>query len=522
MKKNIQIILISIVLFGLGLFRLYNHLQENGFGLFYLLTNGKEDNLVFTKQDELIKGDTIIGKFFSPQPNLGTVSVRFSNHNRDSHDTLNFRLKEIGSNTWFYSANYNTDQFRAGHLFPFGFPPIKDSANKTYVFELESVRGATGSGIYLDRREPSFTIVSFFDRQELFQNPKTTVSFLISKLMNIFATRDEIYLGVVYFLPLILYLLYLLSYFTSFQFLPSIILICIGFDIFFLKESHDSYFISVGLLWLLTVLRFKFDSSLTGLVSMILLIFTPFLGLAGLTGWAEKTATWSFLFLSFAIFQQVYEAKHVTRPYFSLAKFISNLGDFSVSTPIIKKVFYLLLLLASGYFSLNIISKIKHGFALFAEFFPEFRLHPMAIVYGLITGLLIIVVVLFVCKYRKLFFDHKLLFVLLLFILSQLIGLVTAGMTTFEHQPKIFTISPGSTQEAWTDITVTGRNFQDLPFVGKIYLNEVEQGEYMVSWSDRRVVFRTSPRLSKSGTLCLQTMSKGRTNCQKFEYLFKQ
>lgn len=522
MKNTLKITLIALILFGLGVFRLYNHIQENGYGLFYLLTAGKEDNLVFTKQDELLAGDIILGKFFLPQPNLGTVSVRFSNHNRDSHDTLIFRIKEKDTSNWLYVAKYNTDQFRAGALFPFGFPVIRDSANKNYVFELESDHGATGSGIFLDRQEPSFTAISFFDRQELFQNPHTTTSFLVKKFLNIFTTSDDIFLGIVYFSPLILYLLYLLSALTSYQFLPSIVLLCIGFDIFCLKESHDYFLISVGILWLLAVLRFKFDSSLTGLGALFFLIVTPFLGLSGLTGLAEKTATWSFLFLTIAIFQQIYEFKHNTRQFFSLSKFISNGGDFSVSTPIVKKVFYLLLLFTTSFYFYNILVRVRHGLELFKEFFPELSTNPTAIWYFVIVVGLILLTSLFIIGYFKLFFDHKLLFVLIVICLYQAVSQITAKMTTFEHVPKIFSISPSTTAEAWTDVTITGRNFQDLPFVGKIYLNGVEQGEYMISWSDQKVVFRTSPRLSRSGTLCLQTMSKGRTNCQMFEYLFDQ
>ena len=151
MRPTVQYILLPILLVAYALWNLYFHLHSTTFGLLTLDVQGEFTNYDSTKFEELHRGDIISGNFHSLYNNLGLVSVRFFNNNRDSDDTLLFRIKELGHEGWYYEAKYKTDQFQPHELFPFGFPPITDSDNKYYVFEIESLRGATGSGILIDK-----------------------------------------------------------------------------------------------------------------------------------------------------------------------------------------------------------------------------------------------------------------------------------------------------------------------------------------------------------------------------------
>ena len=92
---------------------------------------------------------------------------------------------------------------------------------------------------------------------------------------------------------------------------------------------------------------------------------------------------------------------------------------------------------------------------------------------------------------------------------------------SFTNEPRITSISPQETSEAWTDVTVNGKNFRDLPFVGRIYIDGVEQGVYVISWTDSKVVFRTNPQITKSGMLRLSPLDKKSSNEVKFIYDYK-
>lgn len=496
------------------------NLQQNGYGLLYLATDGADENLVQKKYGEIQKGDMIIGKFVSPHPNLGTVSVRFNNNNRDSKDTLIFRLREADANEWIYQAQYNTDQFKPGELFPFGFPLLKQSANKIYIFELESLKGATGSGIFLDRQTPSFAAVSFFNKSELFQDYRSTLTFLINKIINVFGTSGGIRFGLVYFSPLILYFAYVFSKKVSYQFLPAVVLVFILLDLFFLAKSYDYYLISVGMLWLLATVRFKFDFRISGLAAMVLLMLVPAFDISGWKMLAEKAANWSYLFLALAVLFQIYQYKYPSKKYFSLGYFLRNLDDFSYSTKHVKKYYHLALVLFCLWLVYKVLNKVIYGLQLFVIFFPDTFMNPLKFLYLVCVAALLFASIWLVFKYYRMILDHKILIVVFGLILLGFVSDITANFTSFQYKPKIFSISPDKTNEAWVDITLKGKNFQDRPFVGKVYIDNVEQGEYVIKWTNEEVVVRTNPSITKSGSMCIQTLSKGSSNCLPFEYNF--
>ena len=78
------------------------------------------------------------------------------------------------------------------------------------------------------------------------------------------------------------------------------------------------------------------------------------------------------------------------------------------------------------------------------------------------------------------------------------------------------------TNEAWTDVVIYGKNFRNIPFVGKLYIGDIEQGEYMIYWSDEKIVFRTSPDLTRSGQVKVAPLDRGPSNTVLFKYLFGQ
>lgn len=90
--------------------------------------------------DRLLAKTTVSLEFEASENNLGTVELLINNYGKINGDVLSFRLKEKGSESWYYSNVYGTEKMDAGRYFPFGFPVIGNSKNKTYLIEIESLK----------------------------------------------------------------------------------------------------------------------------------------------------------------------------------------------------------------------------------------------------------------------------------------------------------------------------------------------------------------------------------------------
>ena len=109
-KKYRQYLLLAILLI-LGVYSLIGYLRAGEFGLTNLDVRDL-DTLTASRASEFLKGDTFVGTFRSKYTNLGIISLRFYNENRDSEDTLVFRLREKDASDWIYTAKYETNQFQ--------------------------------------------------------------------------------------------------------------------------------------------------------------------------------------------------------------------------------------------------------------------------------------------------------------------------------------------------------------------------------------------------------------------------
>jgi len=106
-------------------------------------------------------------------------------------------------------------------------------------------------------------------------------------------------------------------------------------------------------------------------------------------------------------------------------------------------------------------------------------------------------------KKRKLL--KKIFIVLLLFIFWQASDLIfSRGRNEFANKPYILYISPQIASRYQT-VEIHGRNFRDLPFVGKVLINGEEQ---MISsagnekvWTDQKITIIVDPLLSSTGPL---------------------
>lgn len=142
--------------------------------------------------ENLLKGEKITGKLLATERNLGIVLVRFTQLTAKVTDTVIFRIKQEGQEQWYYENNYHANQFQSDEYYTFGFPPIVNSKNKVYIFEVESLSGTGKNGIGLSPKKPQVALVFKYAREDL-KNINTLFSFFSKKF--IYVTRNADLLG---------------------------------------------------------------------------------------------------------------------------------------------------------------------------------------------------------------------------------------------------------------------------------------------------------------------------------------
>jgi hypothetical protein len=254
-------------------------------------------------------------------------------------------------------------------------------------------------------------------------------------------------------------------------------------------------------------------------------VFTPTLLIFSTEGYAEKSAVWAYLFLCVTVVQQIYELKKKPKKLYSLNKFFSDIFRIKIdkNDTRTKAILYFSILLAVYIvvkkFWQSLVNIYK-AYLLFWTYYPEYKTPPNLVLFCL--AILLICFIFLGIAYFKCqnLWRNKLLILIWLFTFQLFANSIVGKFTKFQFQPKMFSISPAETSEAWVDVTINGVNFQDLPFVGKVSIAGIDQGSYLILWSDKKIVVRTNPTVTKSGPVCVQTLSKGNTNCLPFQYNF--
>lgn len=177
LKNKIVIFLGFLVLFGISLNKIINFQDYNPT---VIIQANKFNN---KKDKELFEEDNINAEFKSNNNNLGIISVLFTTHSPINDDYLQFKIKESGNSDWYYSNKYKVDQFQDYQYFPFGFPEIKDSKNKKYQIEIESLNGIVGNSVEVVNNAPFLSKYSF-PKTYLLQNKNQIPSFVFNKTIS--------------------------------------------------------------------------------------------------------------------------------------------------------------------------------------------------------------------------------------------------------------------------------------------------------------------------------------------------
>lgn len=232
--------------------------------------NSNLSDKVLTKKtfNKLLKGDKITGRFTVLQNYLGQLSIRFYNYDRKINDEVVFRIKNINSNSWYYEHTYETNQFLPNDLFPFGFPVIPDSKGKTYLFEIESVKGKPDDSVTLSRMEPLVSLSFKYPKLLIIKDRNVFLEFVSNKISYTKVDRDFIISFFIYvnFISLAMFMEYLFldSLFKSQKFslkkisssyiiVLAMILLLISAVILYLNKIELSYSISTWAYFILAI-----------------------------------------------------------------------------------------------------------------------------------------------------------------------------------------------------------------------------------------------------------------------------
>ncbi|MFA5828066.1 MAG: hypothetical protein WC841_01705 [Candidatus Shapirobacteria bacterium] len=204
-KLAIVLGLAVLVLIGIGFMKVSEFQDYN----FTVIVEGHD--FVGSQNRELLKGVKVSEEFAAKNNNLGIVAVKFDTHGRINDDYLQFRIKEIGSGDWYYSNKYKVDQFQNNQYFPFGFPGIKDSKNKKYQIEIESLDGVNGNSVQMVAKGSSILSKHSFPKEYLLEHKEEIIGFVFNKIRSFFGN-----VSLVNYL-LIFVVIYLYIFFFTFK-----------------------------------------------------------------------------------------------------------------------------------------------------------------------------------------------------------------------------------------------------------------------------------------------------------------
>ena len=266
---------------------------------FTILSNFYGKNILTNFKNPLKKGDVVKGEFKARENNLGIVAIAFDPRYKTWDDII-FRIKEKGQSSWYYSNKYWAGQLIDFQHFSFGFPNIKESKNKTYLFEIKSLVAKQGEGGGINEKFPSVIVKYQFQKNELLSNKPNLIKFIIKKFVSNLSTPDFIFIFLVSLSPFLIYIFYLINSLFASRLLLFVPLTLFFGDIFFIRKIYISI---ITILLFLFFLNYK-NNKLLYLLSF-LLILMPVIMIINFSYMQQKVNLWFVLILITSVLQKV-------------------------------------------------------------------------------------------------------------------------------------------------------------------------------------------------------------------------
>lgn len=281
-----------------------------------LTQNYPRSNLTQAPQGLLVKDESIVGELTADENNLGILAIRFAPHRElqyDQQDSLMFKIKEKNAQTWLYQRIYGAGGIYELPFYPFGFPKIADSKGKTYIFAITSLKGNNKNALSLSNNEPTLVSKYVYTKSELMANKKNLISYGYKKVVSSFTDFAFLRASVIYALPLIFYLLWIIIFekvwidrYIFFWIFPFLILLGIAINI----DLSSSFFLAISIFWALTIRAYQLESSISFLFALIILLFSLIAFQFGYQDIGARLSNWIYIFLVIGTVQLLGELKH--------------------------------------------------------------------------------------------------------------------------------------------------------------------------------------------------------------------
>lgn len=327
---NLFIIPIVLLFFGIVVSLMFN----NKISFSVLLHNHNGSDIKKLAENKLLKGEKIQGEFRASENFLGLVLLRFNQYKKNDYlneDVLVFRIKDKADNAWYYENRYKSGLLENNSLFPFGFPVINNSKNKTYQFELESQFGNENNGVSLNKNASVLITGYQIPKNEIIGSKALFTKFLFNKFYSSFTNLDFVLSSFIYFLPFLFYIIWAFLFKKSvfiIHIFPQVAIMFIIFDIFIIKEIYLGLFICFLVFWLISILIYKLESSVSFSLSFLLILIWLIFMILNINTYIHKFNIWVYTLIVVGVVQSVIEERVKYKTRVSYKDFIGNFFKF--------------------------------------------------------------------------------------------------------------------------------------------------------------------------------------------------
>jgi hypothetical protein len=202
MNKKISIVGASLVIFCCSIIlSIYFYTEARITSLLFY------DDTAKVAQSVIVPGSPVQSTIRAAHNNLSTIKLRIDTFNRLNTSHIIFRLKKHGDSVWTVTNTYTIDRFEDGLMYGFGFPPIVDSKDKSYTFELQSIDGTNDNSIGVTSGFHSVASVYTYTRLSITKSTNILISFLRQKAQSLLV--DPYFLGYlgIFLIPGLVYFL---------------------------------------------------------------------------------------------------------------------------------------------------------------------------------------------------------------------------------------------------------------------------------------------------------------------------
>jgi|CXWL01.1.fsa_nt_gi hypothetical protein len=507
--------ILSVTLFFVGLILLLGHIDAET-GITTLNMRHSREALISDTIEPTNK-TLISGEFRASQQNLNKISFQLYIPNEFKQGQITFRLRKNGQEEWHYETKLMVGTLTKKETAIFSFIPISDSEGNTYRFEVGYEGSNAGGRIVVKSGNQAFTSSYDFFRARNFTS-ELLADFSVLKLPEAIEIPGILVYSILAFFP---FIVSLFSITKSWQGLIAILTCIFIFED--LTTTHldlDIAVTAVALVWIIMI----FDGlsyEVPALISLVPLSLLVVLDMFKSPKMIEA-ATWTYTFLFISVIDFIFMATVKKSERIGLIQILRHLMKTEYERvifllrkvpPLVYKTVAIVLigkLLWSGATSVN--DTIKW----YLSFFPRYQYK----VFFARTGWILAVIYLlslpvFVHFVRN--SKYKLLVTLIaLFVVWKGQNLVIDGTTSIKDDVLIMDVKPNETREPWVDVTIVGRNFNDLPFSGTVLV--AGENQRIIKWTDREIIFRTDPSSTNTGKLSVERIDSKESNSVHFVY----